>query len=61
VLPSETPQRITRAYPPPFGRPALQDEVLAFHIAEGPQALHERSEEGVDRIGPGHHGKPGTW
>src|SRR6266508_6782258 len=39
---------------PPLGRPTLQDEVLPFHIAEGPQALHERSDVGTDRLGPGH-------
>jgi hypothetical protein len=39
---------------PTLGRPALQDEILAFYIAEGPQALHQRSPAWADRLGPSH-------
>jgi len=42
---------VAESLEPPLGRPALQDEVLPFHIAEGTQALHERSDEGADGLG----------
>lgn len=45
---------VAKSLAPSLGRPTLQDEVLPFHIAEGTQALHERSDEGVDRLGPSH-------
>lgn len=41
---------------PSVGRSALQDEVLPFHIAEGSQALQQRSGPGVDGLGPSHGG-----
>jgi hypothetical protein len=41
----------TESLEPPFGRPALEDEVLPFHIAEDPQTLHECSDGWVDRLG----------
>jgi hypothetical protein len=39
---------------PSLGRPALEDEVLPFDVAEGPQALHERSSGDVDGLGSRH-------
>src|SRR5262245_2815184 len=38
----------------PSADPAFQDEVLPFHLAEGPQALHERPGARVDRLGSSH-------
>src|SRR4030095_10549376 len=44
----------TESLEPSLGRPALEDEVLPFHVAEGPQALHEPSSGDVDGLGSRH-------
>src|SRR5262249_21296379 len=39
---------------PALSRPTLKDEILASHIAQGPQALHQCSPAWADRLGPSH-------
>src|SRR5262249_4014106 len=41
---------VSESLEPSLGRPALEDEILTFHVAESPQALHEGPDGGVNRL-----------